>query len=63
MTSILQHNCQNTGQLTEKTWGRGWVVFGSEYKMAEHFTRFAIATTLIIQLGGRHLLLGEYLQN
>ena len=36
MTSILQHNCQNTGQVTEKTRGRGWVVFVSEYNMAEH---------------------------
>ena len=26
MTSILQHNCQKTGQLSKKTWGWGWVV-------------------------------------
>ena len=26
MTSIVQHNCQKTEQLTEKTWGRGYVV-------------------------------------
>ena len=24
--SILQHNWQKTGQLTKKSWGRGWVV-------------------------------------
>ena len=31
ITSILQHNCQKTGQLAEKTWGRGWVLC-CEYK-------------------------------
>ena len=25
ISSILQRNCQKTGQLTEKTWGWGWI--------------------------------------
>ena len=40
MTSIVQQNCQIIEPPTEKTWGRGWDVFGSEYKKAEHLTRF-----------------------
>ena len=39
--SILQHNHKKTGKLTKKTWGRGWVVFGKEYKIEEHLTHFA----------------------
>ena len=39
ITSILQHNRKKTGKLTKVK--RGWVVFGKEYKMAEHLTHFA----------------------
>ena len=45
MTSILQHNCHNTGQLTEKTWGRGWVGFGSEYKISKKHSKNINNTT------------------
>ena len=38
--SSVQQNCQIIEQLIEKTWGRGWVVFGKGFKRAEHFTRF-----------------------
>ena len=40
MTSIVQQNCLGIERLTEKTWGRGWVVLVVNTKMAEHFTRF-----------------------
>ena len=40
MTSIVQQNYQIIEHLTKKTWGRGWVQFGGEHKMAEHSTRF-----------------------
>ena len=37
MMSTVQHNCKNTEQQTEKTWGRG---FSNEHNMAEHFNHF-----------------------
>ena len=54
--------------------GTSWSCFGSEYTMAEHFTRFTkknrrtvlaknITKTTRRQLDGPHLLFGEYLQN
>ena len=44
MISVRQDNSQKTDQLTEKTWeDLRLSCFGSEYKMAEHFTRFMIA--------------------
>ena len=73
--SILQHNHKKTGKLTEKTWGRGWVVFSKEYKIVEHnFNSFCveemgellaknIGRTTRIQLDGQHPLFGEHLQN
>ena len=33
MTSIVQHNCQKTEHLTEKTWGRGYVVLLKSTKL------------------------------
>ena len=37
MTSILQQNCQKTGQLIEETWGWGLIVL----VLRRHFTSFA----------------------
>ena len=56
--------------LTEKTWGRGWVVLVVNLKNGGHFTRFKskklgekitknMARTARRQLEGRHLLFGE----
>ena len=63
--------------LTEKTWGRGWVVLVVERKMANtslvsrvelqlelgEIIAKNIAKTAIRQLGGRHLLFGKYLRS
>ena len=63
--------------LTEKTWGRGWVVLVVERKMANtslvsrvelqlelgEIIAKNIAKTARRQLGGRHLLFGEYLRS
>ena len=71
--SLLQVNAP----LTEKTWGRDWVVFFVKTKMADTSlvarvrTRLElgeimtknIAKTARRQLGGRHLLFGEYLRS
>ena len=72
--SLLQVNAP----LTEKTWGRGWVVFVVKTKMADtslvsrvrttagtRLNKLAknIAKTARRQLGGRHLLFGEYLRS
>ena len=65
--SLLQVN----ELLTEKTCGQGWVVLVVKTKMADTSlvsrvrtgTRRNIAKTARRQLGGRHLLFGEYLRS
>ena len=73
--SLLQVNAP----LTEKTWGPGWVVFLVKTKMADtslvsmqelelqlglgEIMAKNIAKTARRQLGGRHLLYGEYLRS
>ena len=65
MTSIVQQNCLGIERLTEKTWGRGWVVLVVNKKIGWKFHSFQellaknIARTAIRRLDERHLLLGE----
>ena len=64
----MQQNCQKTKQLTENTWGRGWVAVVStlhsfqEEEIGELLAK-NIARTERRQLDGRHLLFEEYLQS
>ena len=62
---------QVKGPLTEKTWGRSWVVFfvlvlrislELQLELGEIMAK-NIAKTARRQLGGRHLLFGEYLRS
>ena len=64
----MQDNRQKTEQLTEKTWGRGWVAVVStfhsfqEEEIGELLAKNT-AKTARRQLDGRHLLFEEYLQS
>ena len=73
MTSILQQNCHIIEPLAEKTWGRGWVVLvviqngGTFYSFYKEEIGERLAKTQHeqqeVQLHGRYLIFGEYLQN
>ena len=74
MRSILQHDCQKTGQLTEEALetrlicsGRATENCGTFYSFREEeigeLRAKSMLRTARIQLAGRHLLFGEYLQN
>ena len=68
----MQHTCQKTEHLAEKTWGRGWVVLVVSTKWRNisllHGEEIGellaknIARTARRQFDGRHVLFGEYLQ-
>ena len=74
MTSIVQQNCQIIEHLTEKTWGRGWVVWIVRTKWQNISLTFHeeekgellaknIERTARRQLSGRNPLFGEYFQH